>query len=126
MVPTFTHLWLFVEDMARARTFYEGTVVVSDFGEFVELNANEHVMLSLYTRSAMTTSEPALATTPVGGHRSTIVLQVEAIDAYCATLRDKGVVFLIDETDHPEWGLRTAFLADPDGNLLCLYSGLAE
>jgi hypothetical protein len=37
----------------------------------------------------------------------------------------KDVEFTSAEADHPEWGLRTAFLRDPDGSLLCLYESLA-
>jgi len=34
------------------------------------------------------------------------------------------VTFVSDEANHPDWGLRTAFLQDPDGNLVCLYGGI--
>jgi catechol 2,3-dioxygenase-like lactoylglutathione lyase family enzyme len=124
-----THIWLLVEDMPRALGFYRDTLgleVASDLGAFVELNANEHFLLSLFERGAMQQSEPGIALSPVAGQHAALVLAVAGLDTLCADLRAKGVEFASAEADHPEWGLRTAFLRDPDGNLLCLYEGLAE
>jgi catechol 2,3-dioxygenase-like lactoylglutathione lyase family enzyme len=123
-----THIWLLVEDMPRALGFYRDTLglaVAADLGGFVELNANERFLLSLFLRSAMAESEPAIALSPMAGQRAALVFEVTGLDAYCADLRAKGVEFASAEADHPEWGLRSAFLRDPDGNLLCLYEGLA-
>jgi hypothetical protein len=55
-----------------------------------------------------------------------LVFEVKRLHAYCADLRAKGIEFASAQTDHPEWGLRTAFLRDRGGNLLCLYESLAE
>lgn len=99
--------------------------MAADLGGFVELNANEHFLLSLFLRSAMLGSEPGIALSPVAGQHAALVFEATGLDAYCADLRAKGVQFASAEADHPEWGLRTAFLRDPDGNLLCLYEGLA-
>jgi catechol 2,3-dioxygenase-like lactoylglutathione lyase family enzyme len=129
MALTLTHIWLLVEDMPRALGFYRDTLglgIASDLGDFVELNANEHVLLSLFTRAAMGKGEPRLAIGPVSGQHAVLALQVEALDTYCDGLRAKGITFASPETNHPEWGLRTAFLRDPDSNLLCLYSGIPE
>ena len=41
---------------------------------------------------------------------------VEDVDAAYQTLSAKGVRFLRPPTDQP-WGLRTAYFADPEGNL---------
>jgi catechol 2,3-dioxygenase-like lactoylglutathione lyase family enzyme len=124
-----THLWLLVEDMPRALGFYRDTLglaVASDLGAFVELNANERFLLALFERGAMRESEPQIAISPVAGQHAALVFAVGGLDAYCADLRAQGVEFTSAEADHPEWGLRTAFLRDPDGNLLCLYESLAQ
>ncbi|HEY7022319.1 MAG TPA: VOC family protein [Ktedonobacterales bacterium] len=123
-----THIWLLVEDMPRALDFYRdklGLAVAADLGGFVELNANEHFLLSLFLRSAMRESEPGIPLSPVTGQHAALVFEVKGLGAYCADLRVKGAEFASAEADHSEWGLRTAFLRDPDGNLLCLYEGLA-
>ena len=91
---------------------------------FVELSANEHVMLSLFERGAMRSAEPDLPIDKPGGQRSVIALAVAAVDDICDRLRAQGVELAAAETNHLEWGLRTAFLYDPAGNLLCLYSGI--
>jgi len=122
-----THVWLLVEDMPRALSFYRDTLglpVAADLGGFVELSANERFLLSLFLRSGMQESEPKIPISPVAGQHAALVFEINGLDTYCAGLRAKGVEFASAETDHPEWGLRTAFLRDPDGNLLCLYEGL--
>jgi lactoylglutathione lyase len=129
MAIELTHIWLLVEDMPRALGFYRDTLglaVASDLGAFVELNANERFLLALFERGAMRESEPQIAISPVAGQHAALVFAVDGLDAYCADLRAQGVEFASAEADHPEWGLRTAFLRDPDGNLLCLYESLAE
>ena len=124
-----THIWLLVEDMPRTLGFYRDTLglaVAADLGGFVELNVNERFLLALFLRSGMRESEPGIAINPVAGQHAALVFEVKDLDQYCAGLRAKGVEFASAEADHPEWGLRTAFLRDPDGSLLCLYEGLAE
>jgi catechol 2,3-dioxygenase-like lactoylglutathione lyase family enzyme len=127
MTPTLTHIWLLVENMPASLRFYHETLgidIASDLGVFAELNANEHVMLSLFERGAMRGSEPELPIDQVHGQHAVIALAVESVDELCKRLRSLGVEFASREANHPEWGLRTAFLNDPDGNLLCLYSGI--
>jgi catechol 2,3-dioxygenase-like lactoylglutathione lyase family enzyme len=128
MAMELTHVWLLVEDMPRALSFYRDTLalaVAADLGGFVELKATEHCLLSLFMRRGMQESEPEIQISPVAGQHAALVFAVENLDSYCAGLRAKGVEFASAEADHPEWGLRTAFLRDPDGNLLCLYESLA-
>jgi catechol 2,3-dioxygenase-like lactoylglutathione lyase family enzyme len=124
MALELTHIWLLVENMHRALSFYHHTLgleVGSTLGEYVELKANEHFVLALFERVAMQAGEPRIAINPVSGQHATFAFEVESLDEFCEGLRGKGVEFVSGETDHPEWGLRTAFLYDPDGNLLCLY-----
>jgi catechol 2,3-dioxygenase-like lactoylglutathione lyase family enzyme len=131
MALALTHIWVLVDDMPRALSFYRdmlGLEVASDLGVYVELNANEHAnqqfLLALFERGAMQAGEPAIALSPVSGQHATLAFEVDSLDAFCAGLRAKGVAFASAEANHPEWGLRTVFLQDPDGNLLCLYSGI--
>jgi catechol 2,3-dioxygenase-like lactoylglutathione lyase family enzyme len=129
MAPEWTHIWLLVESMPTAKRFYQETLgleIISDLGVFVELKANPSCQLSLFERDAMLANEPAIPLVPVGGQHGVIAFAVEALDSFCDGLRAKGVELVSAETNHPEWGLRTAFLYDPDGNLLCLYSGIPE
>jgi catechol 2,3-dioxygenase-like lactoylglutathione lyase family enzyme len=124
---TLTHIWLFVDNMQRALSFYHETLdleVLSNLGEYVELNVNEQFILSLFERTALEAGEPGIAIGSVSGQRATLAFEVEPLDEFCEGLRAKGVEFVSNETNHAEWGLRAAFLHDPDGNLLCLYGGI--
>lgn len=47
-----------------------------------------------------------------------MVFAVEDVDAVCERLKAKGVQLATEPTDHPDWGIRTAHLRDPDGNLI--------
>jgi catechol 2,3-dioxygenase-like lactoylglutathione lyase family enzyme len=124
-----THLWLLVENMPRSLHFYQetlGLAAASNLGEYVELNVNENFLLALFERSSLQSSEPGPALTLVSGQHATLAFEVKSLDTFCAELRAKGISFASEETDHPEWGLRTIFLHDPDGNVLCLYAGIPE
>lgn len=128
MAIELTHTWLLVEDMPRALGFYRDTLglpVVTDLGQYVELQVNERFVLSLFERAAMAAAEPGITISPVSGQRAALVFTVAALDDYCAELRAKGVVFESDEADHADWGIRAAFLRDPDGALLCLHHNIA-
>jgi catechol 2,3-dioxygenase-like lactoylglutathione lyase family enzyme len=127
MATELTHIWLLVNDMPLTRNFYRDTLgieVLNDLGEYVEFRANPQFQLTLFTRDAFLLGEPTIPLDPVAGHRAVLAFAldtVDALDASCAQLRAQGVEFVSGEATHAQWGLRTAFLHDPDGNLVCLY-----
>ena len=63
----------------------------------------------------MISSEP-LDFSIEGSSRVLLAAGVEDVDAAYKTLSARGVRFLRPPTDQP-WGLRTAYFADPEGNL---------
>jgi lactoylglutathione lyase len=63
----------------------------------------------------MVSSEP-LDFSREGSPRVLLAAGVEDVDAAHETLAAKGARFLRPPTDQP-WGLRTAYFADPEGNL---------
>ena len=63
----------------------------------------------------MVSSEP-LDLQLQGSPRVLLAAGVEDVDAAYQALSAKGVRFLRPPTDQP-WGLRTAYFADPEGNL---------
>jgi catechol 2,3-dioxygenase-like lactoylglutathione lyase family enzyme len=124
MALELTHIWLLVEDMPRARGFYRDTLgieLLNDLGEYVEFKASPQFYLALFTRAAMQAGEPTIQLSPAGGQRAVLAFEVGDLDAEAQRLRAQGVAFVRSEANHPEWGLRTVFLRDPDGNLICLY-----
>jgi catechol 2,3-dioxygenase-like lactoylglutathione lyase family enzyme len=53
-----------------------------------------------------------------GADRAVIVFAVADLDAALDRVRDHGVHLLQEPVDKPTWGLRVAYLRDPDDNLV--------
>lgn len=47
-----------------------------------------------------------------------LVFSVDNVDDFYKTKSKGGVKFLNPPEDHPDWGIRTCYARDPDGNLL--------
>ena len=47
-----------------------------------------------------------------------LVQHVDDLEATVAQLRARRAEFVTGLVDHPEWGIRTAYLRDPDGTLI--------
>jgi len=65
-------------------------------------------------------------TQPVGfREKSMISFEVENVDETYQTLLEKGVEFINQPTDMPDWGMRVVHLRDPEENLIELFTPLA-
>jgi lactoylglutathione lyase len=68
-------------------------------------------------------------TTPVPaptGRQFLLDFQVDDVDATYAQLIERGASSVCQPTDRPEWGnVRAAQLADPEGNIVEIYSAIA-
>lgn len=53
-----------------------------------------------------------------------ISFEVESVDETFKTLSAKGVKFINQPTDIPDWGMRVVHLRDPEENLIELYTPL--
>jgi len=92
-------------------------------GPYVEFNTGE-TLLALFDRGYMALVVGA------GGKprqadcqdRAALIFSVEDVDDAYRVLQVKGVRFLTEPKDRPDWGLRTAHFRDPDGNLIEIYS----
>ena len=58
--------------------------------------------------------------------RAALIFLVTDIEAEVKELRSRGAQFLSDPRDFPDWTIRAAYLRDPDGNLIELFSPLEE
>jgi lactoylglutathione lyase len=56
--------------------------------------------------------------------RFLLIFGVEDLDATVARMRERGAQFVTEPADHPEWGIRTAHLRDPDGNIIEINSDM--
>ncbi len=47
-----------------------------------------------------------------------LIFAVEDVDAACQQLTKHSVPLTAEPSDHPDWGIRSAYFRDPDGNLI--------
>ena len=47
-----------------------------------------------------------------------LIVTVENVDVTVNELRDRGAALELDPQDFPDWGIRAAYIRDPDGNLV--------
>jgi lactoylglutathione lyase len=111
---------VFVKDMDTCKTFYRDTLgleVTEHDPEHVAVQMdNVYFLLLEVGAAAHMISEQELELKIEGGPRGLLAAGVEDVDAAYEALKAKGVTFLRPPTDQP-WGLRTAYFADPEGNL---------
>lgn len=113
---------LIVRDLVTCTAFYRDTLGLEvreseSTPDSVSFQMDNVYFFLLEARGAaqMVSSEP-LDLKLEGSPRVLLAAGVEDVDAAYETLSAKGVRFLRPPTDQP-WGLRTAYFADPEGNL---------
>jgi len=110
---------LFVEDLERAKRFYEDVFDLPVFFEDEDSSVfkfGDTLVNLLRTSEAPGLIAPAPVATPEAGARCQFTLGVEDVDATCERLRGKGVELLNGPIDRP-WGIRTASFRDPGGHI---------
>ncbi len=55
-----------------------------------------------------------------------LIIGVEDVDATVAHIQELGVELVLGPRDFPDWGMRSAYLRDPDGNLIELTGALPK
>ena len=116
---TITAITLFVEDLARARAFYERAFEASQV--FQDDDSAVFDLGNLLVNLLSVTAAPELvAPMPVGaaasGVRFQLTVEVDDVDTAARDLAERGVDLLNGPVDRP-WGVRTAAFADPDGHV---------
>ncbi|UCF38715.1 MAG: VOC family protein [Acidobacteriota bacterium] len=124
MELTLTHFRLLVKDYRDCFKFYTETLGFhvawgNENTGYCELKSGG-VRLALFERAEMADvlSTKALPVEPRCQDRLTVVFRVNSVDKTCSRLRSKGVEFVTDPVDRPEWRIRTAHFRDPSGNLI--------
>ncbi len=109
-----------VADLDRALEFYLGVLGLplgSRSGTYAQLETGR-TRLALYERSAMGDTLGWKLETPRPEHTAfEIGFKVESVDDAVEAFVAAGADVVTAPTDRP-WGQRTAYLADPDGNLV--------
>lgn len=87
-------------------------------------NEGSDVLLELFTsKDAAAVLGDRPAETP-SQYRTLVSFSVPSVDATLEELRGKGADVVGDATDQPAWGVRIAYVRDPDGNLIELFTSL--
>jgi glyoxylase I family protein len=110
------HLFIVVTDVERSRHFYTeilGLEVTAEGGGYVRLSGNGGFSIGMEQRP------PA----QVGGRGIEMVVLVDDVDRRYAEMVAKGAVFSGPPADQ-EWGARHAWLEDPDGYRISIFTPL--
>ncbi len=123
LVKNFKECFLFYRDLLGYQPTWgnENEVYASFDTGTVTLELFERTLES----NAVGTSDLPLDT--AAQDRVCIVLGVDDIDQAYRELMERGADMVeIPPADHPEWGMRCAWLRDPDGNLIEIYKPLEQ
>ena len=110
---------LFVEDLQRAKLFYEKAfgLPVTYEDDVSAVFTFENTLINLLAAAeARGLIEPAAVAGPEIGSRFQLTIWVDDADAVCAELESRGVA-LLNGPMNREWGVRTAAFADPGGHI---------
>jgi catechol 2,3-dioxygenase-like lactoylglutathione lyase family enzyme len=110
---------LFVDDLARSKTFYQdvfGLPIVYEDENSAVFNFDQFSINLLTSSAAHELIEPATVAGPESGARFQFTITVDDVDAMCTVLGERGVALLNGPIDRP-WGIRTASFMDPGGHI---------
>lgn len=129
----FTNVRLLVKDYEKCFKFYTEKLgleavfnIENCYGSFKVAEGIEG--LAIFTSDLMA---PAVGNAdkeqPVGYREKSLVsFEVSNVDETYKELKAKGVEFINEPADMPDWGMRTVYLRDPEENLIELYTPLAN
>jgi ribonuclease HI/catechol 2,3-dioxygenase-like lactoylglutathione lyase family enzyme len=109
---------LFVEDVKRAKQFYQGVFgapVVFEDDVSAAVRFQNLVVNLLQASEAAVLVAPNPVAGPESGSRFQLSIWVDDVDAVCAELQKRGVPLLSGPVDR-DWGMRVATFTDPAGH----------
>jgi catechol 2,3-dioxygenase-like lactoylglutathione lyase family enzyme len=126
-----THIRLLVQDYGACFRFYRdvmGFPVVwgDEESGYADFKFSSGSQLALFGRREMaevvgTKTLPAEAASQ---DRAMLIFEVQDLWASVTELKNRGAQIEMDIADYPGWGIRAAYLRDPDGTLIELNSPL--
>lgn len=124
---------LLVADFPAAFRFYRDVIGLAPTwgGEddtYAAFATGTEAGLALFDGAEMaaTVSTADLPTTAARRDAFVLVLEVDDVDAAAARVLDAGGTLVTPPADHPDWGIRTCHLRDPEGNLIELERSIAH
>ena len=126
-----THIRLLITDFPACFRFYRDVLGFEvlwgeEGGRYADFKAGDAIV-ALYDRRLMAEAI-GTATRPVKADaqdRALLNFAVEDVDAAYDQLKTRGIKFVTEPQDRPDWGIRTAHFRDPDGNLIEIYRDLS-
>jgi catechol 2,3-dioxygenase-like lactoylglutathione lyase family enzyme len=112
--PHLTHLFMEAGDLQRARWFWTdaiGLELLDDHGAYIRVGGGGGFSIGIEQAAPGRVSPPG----------PEITVRVENVDAVVARLLDLGIEIVEGPSDQP-WGARHAWLLDPDGRRMSIYS----
>jgi lactoylglutathione lyase len=121
------HVRLLVVNFAECFRFYRDIIgltvkwgVEDDSYASFSVPGQQDPNLALFRRAEMA---KVLGTDQLPGDaacqdRGMLIIGVKNVDATVARFLALGVQFVLEPQDYPGWGMRSAYLRDPDGNLI--------
>lgn len=129
----FDHPRLLVTNFADCFHFYRDAMGFrvtwgseeDSYASFSDIEGKEAV-LALFGREAMAevVGTADLPSDALCQDRLALIVSVEDVDAVYDHLVGQGLEFIVGPQDFPDWGIRSVYLRDPDGNLLELNTEL--
>jgi lactoylglutathione lyase len=126
----YSHTRLLVADYAACFRFYRDVLgfepvfgdETSGYADF----ATGEVTLALFDRHEMAETVGTTGKPPEtdAQDRVALIFSVDSVDVAYAELRAKGISFLAEPGDRPDWGIRVAHFRDPDDNLIEIFHSL--
>ncbi len=128
-----THVRLLVVNFEACFRFYRDVMgFEASWGDetsgYADFEVGEGTALALFGRQAMA-DVVGMGGTPLEAEcqdRAMLIFGVDDLEAAVARLKAKGATFVRDIEDHPDWGIRTAHLRDPEGTLIEINSPLPQ
>ena len=129
------HVRLLVTHFAECFRFYRDAIGLTvkwgtetdTYGSFTGEN-KAVVNLAIFDRRSMAEAigNDHLPIDSTGQDKSMLIIGVEDVDAVVAKIQELGVNIIHGPHNYPDWGMRSAYLRDPDGNLIELTSGIPQ
>ncbi len=121
-----THTRLLVDNYKACFHFYRDVMMLEvvwggESGSYADFRAGDGLLIAISAHEVMTG-----IIAPLTSHSDSAVLifHVDDLESAVRGLKERGATFVTEIQDRPSWGIRTAHLRDPEGNLLELNTPL--
>lgn len=128
-----THIRLLVRDFDACFRFYRDVLQFrvlwgGEGSGYANFEVGEGTRLALFGQHEMAevVGTESLPDEPAYKDRAMLIFEAKDTDTAVAGLRARGADILVEAADYPGWGIRAAYVRDPNGTLIELNSPLPE